>query len=122
MDVALSFIFSAGYYIISLSVLLRCLLMLVAYLKTSRDGRKTALNALLLSAVSEILWCALVGVSFQVSRFDFIPFALAAAGLFTLRRIAPFEKVGSQHVYSLLTALIPSKQATLAKATALHLF
>jgi hypothetical protein len=122
MTQVLSFLFTAGYYLICLSVLLRAALMYTAYLKTSQEGRKKAGASIVLSAVVEIAWCALVGLSFSVSHVDFIPFALSILGLSALRRIAPFEKIGSQHVYSLLSSLLPQKQASLARATALHLF
>jgi hypothetical protein len=122
MTQVISFLFSAGYYIVCLSVLLRAVLMYTAYLKTNSEGRKKAGSSLAISAAVEIAWCALVGLSFSVSRVDFIPLALSILGLSALRRIAPFEKVGSQHVYSLLSSMIPQKQASLARATALHLF
>ncbi len=122
MTQVLSFLFTAGYYLVCLSVLLRAALMLAAYLKTSLDGRKKTGSSLALSATVEITWCAVVGLSFSMSHVDFIPLALSVLGLSALRRIAPFEKVGSQHVYSLLSSLLPQKQATLARATALHLF
>ncbi len=122
MTQVLSFLFSAGYYLVCLSVLLRAALMYAAFLKTSPEGRKKAQPSLAISAVVEIAWCALVGLSFSVSHVDFIPLALSILGLSVLRRIAPFEKVGSQHVYSLLSSLLPKKQASLARATALHLF
>lgn len=122
MTQVLSFLFSAGYYLVCLSVLLRAALMYAAYLKTSLEGRKKAGPSLALSAVVEFAWCALVGLSFGVSHVDFIPLALSILGLSALRRIASFEKVGSQHVYSLLSSLLPQKQASLARATALHLF
>jgi hypothetical protein len=96
--------------------------MYAAYLKTSSEGRKKAQSSLVMSAAAEIAWCVLVGLSFSVSYVDFIPLALSRMGLSALRRIAPFEKVGSQHVYSLLSSLLPNRQATLARATALHLF
>lgn len=122
MTQVLSFLFSAGYYLVCLSVLVRTVLMYAAYLKTTQEGRKKAVSSLALSAVVEIAWCALVGLSFGVSHVDFIPLALSLLGLSALRRIAPFEKVGSQHVYSLLSSLLPNRQASLARATGLHLF
>ena len=122
MTQVLSFIFAAGYYLVCLSVLLRALFMFAAYMKTSLDGRKKAGPSLGLSAAVEFAWCALVGLSFSVSHVDLIPLALSIMGLSVLRRIAPFEKVGSQHVYSLLSSLLPHKQASIARATALHLF
>ena len=117
-----SIIFSIGYYLVCLTVVIRSVLMLVAYLRSSAEGRKKAGTPLLLSAASEVVWCALVGLSFHVSRTDFIPLVLSAMGLSLLRRISPFEKVGSQHVYSLLSSLYPARQATLARAAAQHLF
>jgi hypothetical protein len=122
MTQVLSFLFSAGYYLVCLSVLLRTALMYAAHLKTSSEGRKKSGSSLAMSAVVEIVWCALVGLSFSVSHVDFIPLALSILGLSALRRIAHFEKVGSQHVYSLLSSLLPNRQASLARATALHLF
>lgn len=122
MTQVISFLFAAGYYAVCLSVLLRAVLMFAAYLKTTSDKRKKTGPSLALSAAVEIAWCAVVGLSFSVSHVDFIPLALSALGLSALRRIAPFERIGSQHVYSLLSSLLPKKQATLARATALHLF
>lgn len=122
MTQVLSLIFGAGYYLVCLSVLLRALLMLVAYLKSSPEGRRKAGPSLLISAAVEFAWCAVVGLSFSVSHMDLIPLALSVMGLSALRRIAPFEKAGSQHVYSLLASLLPKNQAALARATALHLF
>ena len=122
MTQVLSFLFSAVYYLVCLSVLVRAVLMYAAYLKTKPEGRKKAVSSLFLSAVVEIAWCALVGLSFSVSHVDFIPLALSILGLSAMRRISPFEKVGSQHVYSLLSSLLPKKQASLARATSLHLF
>ena len=122
MTQVLSFLFAAGYYLVCLSVLMRAALIFAAYMKTSPDGRKKAGPSLALSAAVEIAWCAVVGLSFGISHVDLIPLALSVMGLSTLRRIAPFEKVGSQHVYSLLSSLLPQKQASLARATALHLF
>jgi hypothetical protein len=122
MTQVLSFLFAAGYYLVCLTVLFRAAMMYAAYLKTSQEGRKKAGSSIVLSAVVEIAWCALVGLSFSVSHVDFIPLALSILGLSALRRIAPFEKIGSQHVYSLLSSLFPQKQASLARATALHLF
>lgn len=122
MTQVLSLIFGTGYYLVCLSVFLRALLMLAAYLKSSPEGRKKSGTSLLMSAGVELAWCAVVGLSFNVSRVDLIPLVLSAMGLSVLRRIAPFEKTGSQHVYSLLASLFPQKQAALARATALHLF
>ncbi len=122
MTQVISFLFSAGYYIVCLSVLVRAVLMLVAYLKTNPEGRKKSGYSLALSAAVEFAWCAVVGFSFSLSHVDLIPFALSILGLSALRRIAPFEKMGSQHVYSILSSLMPKKQASLARATALHLF
>ncbi len=122
MTQVFSFIFGAGYYLVCLSVLLRALLMFAAYLKSSPDGRKKSASSLMLSAAVELAWCAVVGLSFSVSHLDLIPLVLSIMGLSALRRIAPFEKVGSRHVYSLLSSLLPNKQATLARATAMHLF
>jgi len=96
--------------------------MLIAYCRSSSDGRKKAGTSLALSAVAEIAWCVVVGLSFHVSRTDFIPLVLSMMGLSVLRRISPFEKVGSQHVYSLLSTLLPKRQASLARAAAQHLF
>ena len=122
MTQVLSFLFGLGYYLVCLTVLLRTLLMLAAYLKSSPDARKKAGMPLLMSAGAELVWCALVGLSFNVSHVDLIPLVLSALGLSVLRHVAPFEKVGSQHVYSLLSSLFPQRQATLARATALRLF
>ncbi len=118
----LSWIFRAGYWVVFLTVLLRALLMLAAYMRSSPEERKKSGASILLSAAVEAAWCALVGLSFSVSRTDFIPLALAVLGLSLLRRIAPFEQVGSRLVYSLLSLIMPKKQASLARATALHLF
>ena len=117
-----SILFSVGYYLVCSSVVIRGMLMLAAYCRSSADGRKKAGTSLALSAAAEIAWCVLVGLSFHVSRTDFIPLVLSAMGLSVLRRISPFEKVGSQHVYSLLASLFPSRQAALARAAAQHLF
>ncbi len=122
MAEVVSIIFSVGYYLVCLSVVIRCILMLAAYGRSSSDGRKKAGSALLLSAAAEVAWCVLVGLSFHISRTDFIPLVLSAMGLSVLRRVAPFEKVGSQHVYSLLSSFFPGRQATLARAAAQHLF
>jgi len=122
MTQVLSILFTAGYYLVCLSVLLRAVLMCTAYLKSSPEGRKKAGSSLVLSAVVECAWCAVVGLSFSVSHMDLIPLVLSVMGLSALRRIAPFEKIGSQHVYSLLASLLPQKQSSLARATALHLF
>ncbi len=122
MSEVLSILFSVGYYLVCLSVIIRVILMLVAYSRSSGDGRKKAGASLVLSAAAEIVWCVVVGFSFFISRTDFIPFVLSAMGLSVLRRISPFEKVGSQHVYSLLSTLFPNRQASLARAAAQHLY
>lgn len=122
MKDVLSWIMSAAYAIVCLTVAVRAVLLLVSYLKSSPEARKKNLPALGLSVLTECAWCALVALSFSISRVDLIPLVLSVLGLVMLRRIAPFEKLASQHVYSLLVSLLPGKKETLTKATALHLF
>ena len=122
MKEILSGIMSVAYYIVCATVVVRALLILVSYLKSAPDARRKNLPALGLSVLAECGWCALVGLTFSISRVDLIPLALAILGLGVLRRVAPFEKLASQHVYSLLVSLLPAKKETLSRATALHLF
>jgi hypothetical protein len=118
----LSWIMSVAYSIVCLTVVARALLLLISYLKSAPDARRKNLSALGLSVLAECGWCALVTLSFSISHVDLIPLVLAILGLVALRRIAPFERLASQHVYSLLVSLLPGKKETLTKATALHLF
>lgn len=121
----LSGVLTACYWIVVASVLARAVLMLISWGKAAPDQRSKNLPLLGLSVLAEAAWCALVKLSFSLynlSNVNFLPLVLSILGLMALRRIAPFEKVASRYVYSLLVAFLPQRKESLTKAIGLHLF
>ena len=122
MQEIVTWILTAGYWVVCASVALRTLLLVLTFMKVSPGERVKISKPFALSIISEAALCALVALSFQISHVALIPITLVCFGLITLRKVAPFEKVATQHVYSFLASMMPKSQPSLAKATTLHLF
>lgn len=122
MTTVLAWIFKVIYILICCTVVVRGILMFIAYAKLPQDVRKGKLADFALSILVEIVMGGIAVLAFPIARVGLIPVVLLCMGLYFLRKVLPFERVATQCIYSLMISWRPGQQTALAKGAAMHLF
>lgn len=118
----ISLLFHALYWLVGVTIVARAVLLMIAYTKTPTKRGAGVIPSFLLSVAAEVALFIAITFSFPLSQTGLICITFLCFTLYLTRHLAPFEKVATQHIYSLMMMWFPKKRKAMNKALTFHLF